>query len=233
MEFTRLECREVLAHLNMRTVDSDVLMKLQQAAQSVGTPAPYVVNVTNVENKPSTPIHTSPTSLIESITAAAAEPDIPPYLPLVLSAAVLAKTRVPAPTEEDADATRPATQADVDEVNAIKSTAHYTEWRSRKSYKANLNENDVVNAAFNAPERERGFDPNLERIPVGEKNKYGDECVSLGADGESVFRCASGHGYTQSRSLRSCPTCFTSGTVTEQTGEREDRGAIAGTDSAF
>lgn len=234
LDFTRLEVREILSHLNLRTVDSDVLMKLQQAANA--TSSAVLVGAGPSYPPPHVPPYvptTAPLSLVESISAAALEPDIPPYIPLVLSADVLAKTRVPAPTEEDPQATRSATQADVDEVNAIKEQAHFTEWRARKAYRVNTNERDVVNAAFDAPERERGFDPNLEVVAVGGTNKYGDECVGLGANGESIFRCASGHGYSQSRSLRSCPTCFTSGTVTEQREVAEDRGAIPGTDGRF
>jgi hypothetical protein len=211
IELSRLECREVLAHLNKVNVDPDVLAKLSLGANttSINTPQHFGL-----------PMH-SPGLHLASTTA----DGVPPFIPVVYTPEQLARIAVP-----EGGGTRPATQADVDEVNRVKLEAHNREWRTRLGYKANLNERDVVNAAFDAPERERGFDPNFERVAVGQKNRYGDECVDIGADGESIFRCTQGHGYKQSRSLRSCSACFIKGVANEQAN---DPGALAGSDSRW
>ncbi len=208
MDFTRLECRDILANVNKVNVDPDVLAKLMIGANTTALAAPSTV----------LPTWQQPAGR-ESFG------DVPEFVPVVLTAAQLARIQVP-----DGDGTRPATQADVDEVNRIKQEAHNREWRLRATYRANLNERDVVNAAFDAPERERGFNPQFERVPIGGKNAHGDECVRVDTDGESIFRCAQGHGYKQSRSLRSCSACFLAGVASEAPS---DPNALVGSDSRW
>jgi hypothetical protein len=214
MDFTRLECRDLLSNVNKVNVDPDVLAKLMMGANvSHSTFAPGSVTSINAPG--------------DSITIAQAVDLFPPYDPVVYTDAQLAKIQVP-----DANAAggyRSATQADVAEINKLKRDAHEREWRMRATYKANLNERDVVNAAFDAPERPSGFTPVLERVAVGENNAAGDVCVVIGVDGESVFKCKDGHGYKLSRSLRTCPQCFLAGGGVE----REDPGAVAGADGRW
>ena len=199
---TRLEYREILAHINKANIDPDVLAKLMIGAS------------------------VTPTSGAMSTNGFVPAPDtgFPPYVPITYTDTQLARIQVP-----EGNGTRPATQADVAQINQIKELAHNAEWRLRSTYKANLNENDVVGAAFAPPDREHGFNPQLENVIVGAKNSYGDQCIEV-RDGQSIFRCAkAGHGYTQSRSLRSCSHCFLSGVASSA----EDPGALAGTDSRW
>jgi len=211
--FSRLEARDILAHIDKDGVDPDVLAKLvalSGSKQTLGaaTTSGWLAPSTHLDQRE------------------AGDGSIPPFIPVVYSKEQLARIKVP-----EGDGFRPATQADVDAINQIKKEAHAREWDMRHSYKANLNQHDVVNAVFDAPDRDRGFSPVFEEVLVGKRNLAGDECVSINADGMCVFRCTkAGHGYTQSRSLRSCSACFLTGTSHEQ---NVDPGELAGSDSRW
>jgi hypothetical protein len=210
MDFTRLEIKDILSNVNKVNVDPDVLAKLMIGANTTQRGgSPYPVKVVDSQY------------LLE-------DTPVPPYVPVVYTEVELAKIKIPDPTAPGGF--RTATQADVDEVNRVKLEAHQREWAIRSTYKANLNERDVVNAAFDAPERPSGFNPQFERVAVGEKNAAGDVCYATDVyDGESIFKCGTGHGYKLSRSLRSCPQCFLAGGGVE----REDPGAVAGADGRW
>lgn len=210
MEFSRLEIREILAHVDAQSIDPDVYQKLCEGANQNVTRDSYQV-VGKVIGRTS------------SNKPAASDDGIPPYVPITYTQEQLNKINKSLPEGQ-----LPVTQETIAEINRQKEAAHRAEWSFRKRYVPNLNPNDAVNAAFAPPDLPAGYNT-FENVAIGEQNSAGDLCVHIdNTDGASVFRCDSGHGYKQSKSLRSCPTCFTMGTGTVP---REDRGAISGVDS--
>jgi hypothetical protein len=190
--FSRMYCREILDHIDRRTIEPEVLAALEAGAGQIAQQAPGV-----------DPFASAP-PLIDLNTM---QPLRPEFMPVQYTEAQLAKITIPIGD----GTTRPATQADIDEVNRVRRNAFDAEQRVRENYVPNLNPKDAANAAFAPPDipdaRRRSSD-----VPVGEKNRHGDECIGLlNGSNASVFACSNGHHYTDSPSVPGCPICFMSG----------------------
>lgn len=168
LQLTRLEAREILAHVDREALDADVLAKLcAVAASRTPTTTPPLVPA-----PAPTPINTAPGGPFP--------PGHQPYAWGVLTEKMIA---------------RGWTQADVDTVNEEHRAVGAMQARLRPGLVAHGDHvPDARLAAFAPPEMP--VIPTM-LVAVGAKNQWGDECVKYQGD-LPVFRCKEDHGYTPS-----------------------------------
>lgn len=196
MNFTRLECRELLAHLDAG-VDLDVLEKVKEGSEQKPLQA-YPISTSSQQ----VPI------------------DINGIRRFLAPGTVIGGASGLALTEKMQ--AQGWTQEEVDAVNRAARDALATQDKIRASYTPIVGEQNAAhpNAAFAPPEVIPS--PAKERTQVGSANQYGDLCVRLNTAGESVYECQSGHGYLFSSVVRGCPRCFLTGGGTDESEAASD-----------
>lgn len=197
MNFTRLECRELLAHLGP-AVDSDVLAKVKEGAEQKSLSA-Y-------------PIATSSQQVQIDVNG----------IKRFLNPGTVIGGTVPGLTLTEKMQAQGWTQEEVDAINQAARDALAAQRKIQDSYKPIVGEQNAShpNAAFAPPEVVPA--PTKERTPVGSANQYGDLCVRLNDAGESLYECQSGHGYLFSSVVRGCPRCFLTGGGAEESDTASD-----------
>ncbi len=220
VEFSRLEMRDLLAHINRLTVDPDVLAKLEYGATNLSAPNP--ARLVSSQHAPIytpeqvevlvglEPPHKRPTGYITEDPTA--------FRPMVLTEAMVAKGW---------------NQDMVDGANEQTRLQWETEQRVNKLYRPIVGENNASNpnAAFAPPDVPTA--PVPEKPPIGSKNRWGDECAAYQGD-DPVYRCKEGHGYLYGRGsvTAGCPQCFLSGNA-EPAARGEDPNEIPDADSRW
>ncbi len=203
MDFSRIELRDILANINRVGVDPDVLAKLEYGATNLAAPNP--TRLVSAQHNP----------IIQTDDRGSAyDEDV--FHPMFLTEKMILNDW---------------TQEDVDRSNEQTKIQWEAQRRIRKSYKPIVGEKNAANpnAAFAEPDIPKA--PPVELSKVGQKNRWGDECVSYQGD-QPAFRCSNGHGYTYNGVVPGCPLCFLAGSRKSEEPVDDD-GAIEGVDSAW
>lgn len=212
MTFSRLEAREILAHLD-DDCDPDVIEKLREIAQSK-------------------------TRTLVTFKAAIQEP----LNQVQLERAELALRSNFELFDPPANQRCEHTEGTVTVNGvAVCSICHNKGWstadiarvneerRITFAAQSNMSGGIPFTAIADKPALPSGF--GIERVAVGDTNSVGDKCIRIDDRGFSVYVCPEGHGYIgDNEAFKGCSQCEMGGTtVTRQ--QIEDRGAIAGFDS--
>jgi hypothetical protein len=218
-QFSRLELRDILAHVDRSRIDPDVLAKLESAASN-RTIVQYTepeADLTAVRNDlASQPRAGGP--LIHSDE----------FHPIVITPAFRAH---PPWTQAQLDENGLTLEEAVERVNQNTKVVWDAQQKVRANYKPIVGEANASNpnAAYAPPDIPASPPP--EQTPVGRKNRWGHECVAM-QGGVPVFKCDEGHGYTYNAAVPGCSQCFLVGNASTPV-QREDHNAIPGEDSSW
>lgn len=202
MTFSKLECKEILRNLDTSECDDEVVAKLVDGTKT------HLSGIADSDRP-------AAMRLLES-----------PYKPLPSAhSGSLSTDMVLTPRMEG----QGWTQEDVDRVNAERKRAQEAQERLRPGLTASKSnpEPDARYAAFAAPET---VPVPIDRVSPGEANRYGDLCVKIADDGQAVYQCKRGHGYTLGVT-GGCPICFMAGDDAPVREARVDANAVPGEDS--
>jgi hypothetical protein len=219
VDFTRLECREILAHLDP-DCDPDVITKLQEAAQSTAVARPRDAAPAEIHRHSDVPTPAETYQRLQEHRADRAEvAAAQKTFPYTFNRAAFRHL------DDEQFAAHVAIQRQLWERDQVASK-------------------EIPMEALNPPQQMRGFGSGIQRLPLGARNAAGDVCVAVDPDsGVSTFTCkACGDTYVANNpAVRGCK-CGGSGsgelaeyeepeTPAAVAAVRADKGAIAGEDS--
>jgi hypothetical protein len=215
LQLTRLEIKDILANLGP-DAEPEVRAKLQAM---LGVPSSPIASAVPPPPTPDTvqaPFHEGSKPPKPDGPVLMTWDDIPPGLRWIEG-----KSK-----NEDRD--KLFAQSDLDQIN----NERVMSWNAMQKMKAAVSYEPFIHPLIDP--RAGTFN-----VAVGERNRAGDPCVLLAADGTSVFQCPEGHGYVSNNpAVPGCTECAVHGNLTSQreeagVGGRRDPGAIEGEDSAW
>jgi hypothetical protein len=223
VQLSRLEFREILSHIK-DSVDPDVRRKVELGAEVVEADPLVTIIIPGrgeliVRESELTALYKRPEQIV-SVAQPPVKETPSGFTPIPLDKRLIEQGM---------------TQADVDALNAYRKQEYEIAEHIRATRRPITV--DVVGNYPKAPPDAIDFaEPDNAKglgveplMPIGTKNRVGDECVAHTADGKPAFRCNAGHGYTENPYVAGCPRCFSGGMSSAMT--RDTSGDVQGEES--